>query len=80
MQQVVTFSYPRLVATSVSTLLAIIDHISHIPSAILLEDGWTVYLVIVVRRRNHQTIFVRRAHLVIDALHILMTDVLRYNS
>ena len=74
MQQIVTFCYPRFVASSVSTILAVIDDVGHIPFAILLENGGTVYLVVVVRRRNHQTIFIGRTHLLVDALHHVLAN------
>ena len=74
MQQIDALSEPRLVASSVSTLLAVIDDVSHIPLAVLLEHRRTVYLVVVVRRSHHQTIFIRRAHLLVDALHVLLRN------
>ena len=76
MQQVGRRSQPRLVATSVSTLLTIVHHVGHIPFAIFLEYSRAVYLVVVIGRGYNEAIFIGCAHLVIDALHDVFADVI----
>ena len=68
-QQVVRRCQPRLIAAPVQSVLAVIDNIGHQPLVAHTEHCWTVYLVVVVRGGYHHTIFIGRAHLVIDALH-----------
>ena len=74
MQQIVTFSKPRFVAASIKSILAVINDVGHIPLPVLLEYRRAVYLMVVVRRRHHHTIFIGRAHLLVDALHILLRN------
>ena len=76
MQQIVTFSKPRFVTATIKTILAIIDDVGHIPFAVLLEYRRTVNLMVVVCRCHHHTIFIRRTHFLVNALHVrLWNDV-----
>ena len=74
MQQVVRRRQPRLVATSVSTILAVINDVCHIPFAIVLKYGGTVYLVVIVGGSHDKAVFIGCAHLVKDALHGTLRD------
>ena len=74
-QQVVARRQPRLVAATVEPLLAVVDHIGHQPLLACAEYRRTVYLVVVVRGCHYHAILIRRAHLVIDALHDVVGNV-----
>ena len=76
MQQVVRRCQPCLIASSVQSVFSIVDHIGNQPFFANTEDRWAVYLMVVVSGGYHHTIFIRSAHLIVDALHVrLWNDV-----
>ena len=80
-QQVVAAGEPRLVAAPVVSILAVVDDVGHHPLAVRAEHRGAVYLVVVVRRGHHHAVFIGCAYLVVDALHLLLTDILcRYGE
>ena len=73
-QQVVGRCQPRLVAAPVEAFLAVVDDVGHQPLAAHAEDGGAVYLVVVVLGGYHHAVLIGSAHLLIDALHLLLAD------
>ena len=77
MQQIITGSYPRFIATAVGALLSIVTDIGHIPPAVVTEHRGTVVFMIVIGGSNHQTIFIRRLYDLVDALHLGLCNLRR---
>ena len=75
-QKVAAFCKPRGVAATVCPATAVIYDVCHIPSVSFAIDGGAVDFVSLVSRCDHHTVFVRCLHLVVYALHDIMTDTL----
>ena len=69
MEQVIALGQPRLVAASVSTIFAVIADVCHQPLLAHAKDGGAVKLMEIIRRRHDETVFIRRAHFIVDGLH-----------
>ena len=79
-EQVVALGEPRLVAPAVSAVLAVVAYVGHHPFAVLTEHRGTVYLVVVVRRCHHHTIFIWCLDGIINLLHLRLCDGSRSRS
>ena len=71
-EQVAAGGNPCLVASAVGAAFAVVAHVGHKPLAVLAEHRRTVYLVAVVGRCHHHSVFVWRLHGLVDALHLLL--------
>ena len=77
MQQIITGSYPRFIATAVGALLSIVTDIGHIPPAVVTEHRGTVVFMIVIGGSNHQPVFIRRLYGLVDLLHLFLCNLSR---
>ena len=77
MQQIITGSYPRFIATAVGALLSIVTDIGHKPPAVVTEHCGTVVFMIVIGGSNHQTVFIRRLYGLVDLLHLFLCNLSR---
>ena len=76
LQQVIAGSEPCFIPSSIRSVLAVVYHIGHKPPVSFAIHHRTVYLVVVVLRCNHHTIFIRCLYLVVYLLHHVLADFL----
>ena len=80
LQQVIAGSEPCFIPSSIGSVLAVVYHIGHKPAVSFTVHHRTVYLVVVVLRSYHYTVFIRRLHLVVYLLHHVFADFLCKNG
>ena len=71
-KEIVALGKPCGIAASVGAITAVIYHVCHIPFIAFAIDRRAVYLMAVVGRSNHHSIFVWRFHLLVYATHCVV--------